>query len=427
MGRQWRCCRGDSNRTQELRSRRGSAAWAAGATQALGPWALAGFSLAASAVAWHWSVSESSLFWSPALDDPEQLDALNHSCCRATGSGAAGPMLIEGPCNDSAICVMGTNRLGNNIKALERAFWLAHQRNFCWVLLRSVKPDVSSFVDVNPMGAYHGLLQLAPRVPPLNKTEVGRKCEATCQTDMCYVQGVKYPTVQVFRHVSQQFLLPRLRCQAFSQNPLPADVVVMHLRGGDVLYGLTRGKGKKADEEKVRWKGHYPQPPCSFWLTVLEYGNQGQPFAHALVVMEPGYQHPCVQYLVNKTSTARIKVQSTRVAKDACTMVLAQHLAIGFGTWGVQLARLNRHLLGLHVPFADDGLSLWEYQSYHIERHWFRNDVVYETGSTYAQYVYSFPGFQSNQSLYVEKRQALLEYSASSIVKRSIPCSCRED
>merc|ERR1712232_1288568 len=51
-----------------------------------------------------------------------------------------------------------------------------------------------------------------------------------------------------------------------------------------------------------------------------------------------------------KTFPGRIRVQSSTVLADACTIRSARNLAISFGTWGTALVMLNGNIRNLYMP-----------------------------------------------------------------------------
>jgi hypothetical protein len=140
----------------------------------------------------------------------------------------------------------------------------------------------------------------------------------------------------------------RLLCNTSTDRPeLGPEGVVMHMRSGDIMQYNTDS-------------GLDPQPPCNFYTKVLEEGNNGTAFKHALIVTQPDFRNPCIS-LVHKRFPKLVTVQSHSINEDACMIATAQNVVTAaYSTWDVALTRLNVNLKNLYVPMGkDDGTDYY--------------------------------------------------------------------
>jgi hypothetical protein len=207
----------------------------------------------------------------------------------------------------------------------------------------------------------------------------------------------------------------RLRCDAsLSKRPeVGPEGVVMHMRSGDIMqYSSPAGLD--------------PQPPCRFYSEVLEKGNNGSAFSHALIVTQPDYRNPCIATL-KKWFPTRVTVQSHSVNEDACLIATAENVVVAsWSTWDTALTRLNVNLKNLYIPMGEDGGA-----KYYLGSWWnnptnahFLRWIVREQGMPYAQHIYSFPGFSTWWHDWGERVRFMVNYNHP-IVKRTIPALSR--
>jgi hypothetical protein len=165
-----------------------------------------------------------------------------------------------------------------------------------------------------------------------------------------------------------------------------------------------------------------PQPPCNFYTKVLEEGNNGTAFKHALIVTQPDFRNPCIS-LVHKRFPKLVTVQSHSINEDACMIATAQNVATAaYSTWDVALTRLNVNLKNLYVPMGkDDGTDYYIGSIWGV---WQNSDypkwIVNEEGMRHAQHVYSFPGYQTSWNNWNERVGRMTRYPRDLIISRTI-------
>jgi hypothetical protein len=292
-----------------------------------------------------------------------------------------------------------TGRLGNSLLDLSGVLTQAVKANLCFA--RVPKWEVKYLQQILDF----------PNDAVIDMSEATRSLAAPRQGSTGALECVsdKYDASDILtgREALQDLFVRsgKLRCNAAERPELGPQGVVLHMRSGDIM------KPWKVAELA-------PQPPCSFYNSVVETGNNGGAFDHVLIVTEQDFRNPCIQALHNALS-ARVKVQAHSVSEDACVMVTAQNLAIsGWSNWGTGLSRLSSHLTNLHIPMGLDNHTRYD-TTPGFPPEWV-NTAKREDGLSYAQHIYSFPSYQTNWSSWSNRVNSMLQYPRSLIIKRSI-------
>jgi hypothetical protein len=122
--------------------------------------------------------------------------------------------------------------------------------------------------------------------------------------------------------VAQQFITPNLKFHI--GEPLNDDVLVIHLRGGDVYSKVSNANAS------------YVQNPLSFYEALINRFNK------TIVVCEPGDSNPIVAILKNNPL---VKIQSSSVQEDFSTLMRASNLATsGVGTFAIAAALCSKNI-----------------------------------------------------------------------------------
>ena len=112
----------------------------------------------------------------------------------------------------------------------------------------------------------------------------------------------------------------------------PEDELVMHLRDGDVA-GDTAGT--------------HAQPPCAYFLRVIETGNHGGRFSAVHLVhkgaKKPSRLSPCLAEIKARAAprTRVIESNATTLEDDVCLILKATNLALTVSSFGVTLAMMS--------------------------------------------------------------------------------------
>jgi hypothetical protein len=183
--------------------------------------------------------------------------------------------------------------------------------------------------------------------------------------------------------------------------------VVFHMRSGDIM-------------EPRSPPGYDPQPPCTFYVAVMEHGNNGTAFDHGLIVTQQDKRNPCIAWMLERYPS-QITVQSRSVNQDACVLANAQNFATGaWSTWDTGLSRLNANLKNLYIPMGEDSNV-----HYYINAAWaqfpFTRLMVRDEGMPYVQHVYTFPNYTTYWASWDERVASMVSYPQELIIKRSIP------
>lgn len=195
------------------------------------------------------------------------------------------------------------------------------------------------------------------------------------------------------------------RCSSNSTHPALGSLgIVMHMRGGDIM-------------EETSKPGHYSQPPCAFYLRLAER------FESVLIVTERDLRNPCIEHVVRSRASqnAKVEVQTSSIKEDACMLVLAENLAISYGTFGAALAFLNANLRNVHVPFGEDHVVTYDTKFESQRKGWYSLTVREAGLPGVVQHVHSFPEFNASWSDWQDRVAKMVTYPALKIVERSIP------
>jgi hypothetical protein len=157
------------------------------------------------------------------------------------------------------------------------------------------------------------------------------------------------------QQIAQEFVTPNFKFQI--NEPLNDDVLVIHLRGGDIY---------SKDENHIPLKGegaylYYVQNPLSF------YENLIKNYEKTILVCEPGDENPVASILKKYPS---VTIQSSSVQEDFSTLLRAKNLATsGVGTFAIAAALCSKNLKNL---FCTD-----RYLTEHLNPEMVKNAKVY--------------------------------------------------
>lgn len=127
------------------------------------------------------------------------------------------------------------------------------------------------------------------------------------------------------QRVVQEFIVPNLKFEI--GKPFDEDVLVVHLRGGDI-FNTAR-----------RISANYVQNPLSFYENLIDG------FRKTILVCEPGIKNPIVSILENHPS---VTIQSSTIQADFETLLRARNIATsGVGTFAIAAALCSRNLVNL--------------------------------------------------------------------------------
>lgn len=104
------------------------------------------------------------------------------------------------------------------------------------------------------------------------------------------------------------------------------DSVTIHIRSGDIF----------TTESFLDLK--HRQAPCAFFRKVIREGNDGRPFAAAVVLTEADRQNPCASWLEDQGLAT---VRAGDVWEDACSILRARNLVVARSSFSETLARLS--------------------------------------------------------------------------------------
>lgn len=304
----------------------------------------------------------------------------------------------------NAVCISEwTGRLGNNLRTLEYAMEMALANNIAYVKFpQQLQSGMSSFLDLPADGALRVLTKsAAAALSTRNAEQDDDSCAISCLYEKCSrtkTAGARVATQKRSWTVSDatshfhKYLVDDglLKCNPDDSAQINNETLIMHMRSGDISQ---------------RYDYHFEQPPCAFYEKAMSQGNQGGPYSRGLIVTEADMENPCIQHMLDRYPN-KIKVQSTSVRADACTIAGAHNLAIAHGTWGAQLQKLNTRLAHLFVP--DIGNQI-------------QRSVAFDGGLPYVQHMYHFPGFsQSGWKSVEDKVRDMLSFNVSSIEEKKL-------
>jgi len=295
-------------------------------------------------------------------------------------------------------------RLGNRLMTLGAVLAGASFLNLCFAYMQ---PD-----DIAQL---QWLINF-PSNPMLDMAEPQGTNPAFLPPSPCQIAASSPYEVVRASQLMQDFFVNtgRLRCSKPTLPELGPDGLVIHIRSGDIMEYSTPG-------------GYDPQPPCSWYVKVIEEGKNGTAFDHVLVVTQPDFRNPCLNFLrtayntsqTSNTSRPSLRIQSKTVTEDACMIATAQNVATGgWSTFDTGVLRLNVHLRSIHVPFGEDfgtRYYTWGWWPKH-----FTNWIVDEMGMHYDQYVYTFTNYDTHWANWGDRVQRMTSYPREYIFKRAI-------
>ncbi|MEM8805106.1 MAG: hypothetical protein AAGF01_03550 [Cyanobacteria bacterium P01_G01_bin.38] len=114
---------------------------------------------------------------------------------------------------------------------------------------------------------------------------------------------------------------------------ISAGTLVIHMRGGDVFCEHPHPA--------------YTQPPLSFYQAVIQQHSTGE----IVIVSQAQRKNPCLAALLDEYPN--IRVQSGSLMEDVNTLLTAQHLVAGTGTFAISLAFCSQAIKTLYLPILD--------------------------------------------------------------------------
>lgn len=179
------------------------------------------------------------------------------------------------------------------------------------------------------------------------------------------------------REMMLKFVAPyRVPCPNSASTP--SNDVVMHMRSGDVW------------ELQKKWNVSYHlQPPCSFYIDVMEKGNNGSHFNNGKILTERSTpSNPCIAAMKDRFP-GRISVQMGTLSEDYCTIVSARKLAWSMSSLPLMITTLNPDVEEVFIPFGRDRNTTY---SPGFEFSW-QHYAWSEVPMPYKQRLYSFPAY----------------------------------
>jgi len=155
------------------------------------------------------------------------------------------------------------------------------------------------------------------------------------------------------RSILQEYVLPHI---PFNKVNLP-ETLVIHIRSGDIFNEWIHQ--------------NYVQPPLNYYKKIIE---EVQP-RRVVVVTQKDKSNPCINELIKWDNN--ITVQCGTLEEDVNTIMSAEKLVIGFGTWGWLLSLMSTNINSLWCPrICTDILdSNFSKNPFNIKRYDFENYI----------------------------------------------------
>ena len=109
------------------------------------------------------------------------------------------------------------------------------------------------------------------------------------------------------------------------------NILHIHIRAGDIFQGSGAHSA-------------YVQPPLKYYKDIIESKDWKK-----IIVVYQDLGNPCVQALKN-LKYKNISFESNSLEKDLNILLKANHLVLGFGTFGLLLYFLNYNLKNIYIP-----------------------------------------------------------------------------
>lgn len=158
----------------------------------------------------------------------------------------------------------------------------------------------------------------------------------------------------------------------------PDSTVVMHMRSGDVWNIWPRRHAGAWD-----MKGH-TQPPCSYYVNIMENGLNGGPFDHGIIISLPERTNPCIDHLLLRYPD-KVRLQAGSMSEDSCYMMTARYVALSASSFASTLLFLNQNVATAYVAGTRDfdAMGMPPIPAGHV------GDPM-----PWTQHMYEFPDFQ---------------------------------
>jgi hypothetical protein len=111
----------------------------------------------------------------------------------------------------------------------------------------------------------------------------------------------------------------------------PKSTLVIHIRSGDLF-----------NSENPVWEW-YIQPPLCFYTKIINELKK----ENLLIITEPNLKNPCIAELKKLYPFA--KIQTSSLSQDISSILAAETLVIGKGTFGKHLALMSKNLKELYI------------------------------------------------------------------------------
>jgi len=222
------------------------------------------------------------------------------------GNGALNlPVTIEG----------WYGRLGNNIQQISLAIIYAKKNG-----LRATTPDHTNIkpISFGQSKFWPDMLKIKNRF--FYFSEPGELVHPFSDITLEY----RYICENI-QDIAREFIAPNFKFKI--GEPLGDNVLVIHLRGGDVFR-----EGKNAVTT-------YVQNPLSFYQNLIKN------FDKTILVCEPGHENPIVSILKDNPA---VTIQSSSVEEDFSTLLRAKNIATsGVGTFAIAAALCSKNITKL--------------------------------------------------------------------------------
>ena len=142
------------------------------------------------------------------------------------------------------------------------------------------------------------------------------------------------------RSILQEHVLPHL--SLFKKEEL-SDTLVIHIRSG-AIFNKTKKESALQPEIESWIHPNYVQPPLTYYKRIIEEESPQK----ILIVTEKNKANPCIESLLQWDNS--IQVQTGTFTEDVNTMLSAEKLIVGFGTWGWALSLMSTSINKLWCP-----------------------------------------------------------------------------
>jgi hypothetical protein len=144
-------------------------------------------------------------------------------------------------------------------------------------------------------------------------------------------------TLNERREILRKYILPNCRLPQLD----PMDVLVIHMRGGDILRNTPPPHSC------------YVQPPISFYKRVIE----DCPVKQIIIITEP-VSNPCAKVIAFMYPNCKIQISS--ITEDVTTFLRATHVCFNIkGTFGKTLALMSPNIKHAYITQYNTPGETW--------------------------------------------------------------------